>query len=175
MEDEYLPFFITEDLYLLDEIIPESVKETPPAPVVEEKVETPAAVVEEKVETPATVVEEPPTAIVPPTVHDLAIWSPPLTAQDKELLVKILAAINEDFEMANLMEGINAYEPHYHKLLCFGYQKELELKLGTAVASYQPTKVSDRQILVSAAPADLHADKNEKGRLWTALQEMFLK
>ncbi|WP_421889531.1 hypothetical protein [Marinoscillum sp.] len=165
MEDQYLPFFITEDLYLLDEIIPESVKETPTAPVVEEEVETHEE----------SVVEEPPATIAPPIVHELAIWSPPLTAQDKELLVKILAAINEDFKKAKLMEGINAYEPHYQKLLCFGYQKELELKLGTTVEFYQPTKVADRQILVSAAPADLHTDKNEKGRLWTALQEMFLK
>ena len=166
MEDQYLPFFITEDLYLLDEIIPEAVKETPPAPVVEEKAE-------KKQET--SVVEEPPAAIAPPTVHELAIWSPPLTAEDKELLVKILAAIKEDFKKAKLMEGINAYEPHYHKLLCFGYQKELELKLGASVPFYEPTKVSDRQILVSVAPAELHTDKNEKGRLWTALQEMFLK
>ncbi len=142
--------------------------------MVEEKW-NPVAVVEKKWRRQQPWVEEPPQ----PSSHlPCMTWlyeSPPLTARDKELLVKILAAINEDFEKANLMEGINAYEPHYHKLLCFGYQKELELKLENAVASYQPTKVSDRQILVSAAPADLHADKNEKGRLWTALQEMLLK
>lgn len=161
IEDHYLPFFITEQVYLLKEPVPlESV---------------PKESVIENVEKPTEIVQEPIPTIPTPKIYDLAIWTPPLTKADRELLTKILKAIKKDFNLAFLMEGINSYQPHYRELLCFGYQKELELKLGSLAELYQPTNISDKKVLVSMAPADLQSDKNEKALLWEALQKMFLK
>jgi len=165
IEDEYLPYFITEDIYLVAGDHPQPTANPEEATVTEPKV---AAEVK-----PEPVAPEIPK--VAPKIHELAIWTPPLTAPDKELLVKILAAIKEDFSKAHLMQGINAYEPHYKKLLCFGYQKELELKLGSSASLYQPTEIYGRKVLVSVAPADLQINQKQKALLWEALQKMFLK
>jgi len=169
IDEDHLPFFITEDIYIVagDELA-ESPKEEAAAP----KPEPAKPLVNEPPK-----VYNPPVAETPkvtPKIHELAIWTPPLTAADKELLVKILAAIKKDFNAAHLMQGINTYEPHYKTLLCFGYQKELELKIGKSVLFYDPTVVGEKKILISVAPADLHADASQKKRLWEALQKMFL-
>jgi hypothetical protein len=167
IDEDHLPFFITEDIYI----------------VAEDEVATDAGTTEAIQEQPKSTAPEPqpkqqpPVPEIPkvtPKIHELAIWSPPLTAQDKDLLVKILAAIKKDFNAAHLMQGINAYEPHFKTLLCFGYQKELEMKTGKSVLMYDPTTISEKQILVSVAPADLHNDPAQKKRLWEALQKMFL-
>lgn len=166
IDEDHLPYFITEDIYL--------VKETSNEPAEKPSNSTAnPSVVNEPVEPVVAAPTSPPAP--EPAIHELAIWSPPLTAADKELLVKILAAIKKDFHQAYLMQGINAYEPHYKKLLCFGYQKELYLKLSKSVSFYEPTEISGREILVSVSPAELHSDPAQKKRLWEALQQMFLK
>ncbi len=167
IDEDHLPFFITEEIYLVNET--ETLEEDKQE---QNEPEAEAAVAKEPEPTYASPVTEQPTEI--PKTHELAIWSPPLTAQDKELLVKILAAIKKDFNAAHLMQGINGYEPHFKTLLCFGYQKELEMKIGKSVLMYDPTEIADKDILVSVAPADLHGDPAQKKRLWEALQKMFL-
>lgn len=177
IEDQFLPYFINEPIYLIGEQEAAEPEVTAQAP--EEKAQEAAPVVPEaqaiapspKIPTATPDVTTP--APSAPEVHELAIWAPPLTTEDRELLVKILAAIKQDFSKAKLMEGIAAYEPHYKRLLCFGYLKELELKLGEPVAMYEPGKIAAREVLVSVAPEALHSDRNAKGRLWTALQKMF--
>ncbi|RED95612.1 hypothetical protein [Marinoscillum furvescens] len=171
-EDQHLPLFITEPIYLVDEGA--HTEEQSPAATPPSKNEEPA-----KAPVPATPKEDKatPTPTIPkiaPKTHELAIWTPPLTSTDKELLVKILLAIKKDFNAAHLMEGINSYDPHYKQLLCFGYHKELELKLGESIATYTPVETKGHRILVSVSPADLAADPAQKKRLWEALQKMFL-
>ncbi|MEQ9307023.1 MAG: hypothetical protein RJQ14_24125 [Marinoscillum sp.] len=174
IEDDFLPFFINEDIFIVDDGTstislekPKNETTQPPTPIKE-----------------TSQVKEPDEAIVTPTIpkptpspattHELAIWTPPLTSDDRDLLVKILAAIKKDFAKAHLMEGINSYSVHYKKLLCFGYDKELELKLGQSLERYAPTLHASQQVLCSVSPAELHADPSQKKRLWEALQKMFL-
>ncbi|MEQ8470803.1 MAG: hypothetical protein RIC35_06435 [Marinoscillum sp.] len=173
IEDSYLPFFITEELYIVEQ--GDSVQTTQPASIqstsiAEDPVPQKAEEPKETLSTPSIPISKP----TPPKVHELAIWTPPLTSNDRELLVKILGAIKKDFNQAHLMEGINNYSPHYKKLLCFGYNKELELKLGNEMTLYIPTDHASQQILCSVAPAELHSDASQKKRLWEALQKMFL-
>lgn len=156
IEDQFLNLFITEDIYQLPED-PLSQKEGKPVTASAQKLEEPPVV-----------------AIKKPVIHSLAIWTPPLTLKDRELISNILKAVKEDITKAHIMEGIATYHPHYDKMVCFGYQKELELKLGCEIELYKPSVVTNKKILISAAPVDLHDSKNEKGRLWKALQEMFL-
>lgn len=174
-EDNYLRYFITEDIFIVkndnnEPEVQDPADEKPSAPAQE------APVLQQKVEEPAPPVVTPttPKPEAPASIHELAIWTPPLTSTDRELLVKILGAIKKDFNKAHLMEGINSYSPHYKTLLCFGYDKELELKLGTNLALYVPTDHASQQILCSVSPADLQADATQKKHLWEALQKMFL-
>ena len=168
MDNDYLPLFITEDVFIVKET-----QQSGNAPA--KDVQTPAST-DSKAEEP--IVKPIPPAPKPKQeeqkIHELAIWTPPLTNEDKTLLTKILQAIKEDFHSAHVMEGISSYSPHYQKLLCFGYQKELELKIGQSLSLYQPSDHASQQILVSVAPSELHGDATQKKRLWEALQKMFL-
>lgn len=159
IEDNYLPLFINDELFILKDAQTVSIKDKPEGPMAEPKV-------------PESIVEEPKEELKL-VVHELSIWTPPLTVADKELLINILKAIKKDFHNAKLMEGIDSYESSYKQLLCFGYQKELQSKLSCNLPSYQPTAVGDKTILISVAPAELHTDKAEKGNLWKSLQTMF--
>lgn len=172
MEHNYLPLFITEEIYLIkgDEV---TTSQATSAYTANTPNQEPAQVVS-KVEEPAPTPKLPTPEKEPEVIHELAIWCPPLTKEDRELLSKILMAIKKDLNKAHLMEGIGSYAPHYKTLLCFGYQKELELKIGESVAPYSPTEKSGNKILVSASPSDLHGDPAQKKRLWEALQKMFL-
>lgn len=164
MEDQYLPFFITEDVFILNE----PNESASASGIITEKTA--------RKETKTEVVEEP--SAIPPTpleIHELAIWTPPLTKADRELLTNILKAIKKDFSTIFLMEGINSYQPNYHQLLCFGYHQELELKLGSRIDMYQPVTAANQKVLASVAPENLQTDKNQKALLWEALQKMFLK
>lgn len=157
MEEQFLHLFITEEIYQLPE-------------------ETLSPPVQKEPEPVTPKLEEPPQpAIEKPVIHRLAIWTPPLTTKDRELLSKILQAVNEDINKCHLMEGLAAYQPNFEKLLCFGYQKELELRAKRNFERYKPTTASGKQVLISVAPAELHDSKSEKANLWLALQEMFLK
>ena len=174
MEHNYLPLFITEEVYILKE---DSVTEEKPQEVVQEQ---PIAKSEEptstKVEEPA--VTPTPKITIPkketPVMHEMAIWCPPLSPEDKDLLTKILKAIKKDINQANIMEGIEAYSPYHKNLLCFGYQDELIAKAGSAIEMYTPTQFSGKKVLTSVAPGELHSDPAQKKRLWEALQKMFL-
>ncbi len=193
IEDSHLPFFITEELYVLDDqtSVYEKAKEEAAPELVEKKEETPSPIKTDQVAKAEEVsqVNEPTAAIAKkvqgiPTLPEptpivdnvpLAIWTPPLMKEDELLLQNILKAINQDFSKAKLMSGISAYAPNYEKLICFGYQKELELKIGKPIPLYVGTKVGDQVILVSSAPETLHSDKSQKMQLWEALQKMFPK
>ena len=157
MKDQFLHHLIHEELFL----VPQQ------GPQIENIVEEPTAK-EEMVSRPET--SEPTEKVI----HELAIWSPLLTQEDRQLLVNILKAIGKGLDSVHLMEGVNQYQPNFKTLLCFGYQKELELKIGQATELYQPTQQGQQLFLVAAAPESMHANKEEKGRLWSALQAMFL-
>lgn len=162
IDDQFLPYFITEEIY--------SVKESPTP------TKTPETAPSEP--TAEAVIPLQTTEIAPPPeekVHELAIWTPPLTAADKVLVSNILKAIDKDLPSAYLMEGINSYKPQFKTLLCFGYQKELELKSGKSVPLYTPVTIDQRTFLTAASPADLQEDKKQKALLWEALQKLFLK
>lgn len=172
IEEDYLPFFIKEDIFIMNEA--GLVTETPPAA---KPVSSPESMVKEPaVEKSTPPVTTPKINVPAPTaqpLHQLAIWTPPLMKPDRELLVKILAAVKEDFNSAFVMEGIGSYSGNYKRLLCFGYQKELELKIGKKAELYAPVRIDNKEILVSAAPTDLHTDAAQKKRLWEALKVMY--
>ncbi len=168
MDDNYLPLFITEPIYIVDE---PTVSATDEKTALESEDHS-VSKVEEPAPQPMVSVPEPKQE--EPKTHELAIWTPPLTSQDKELLIKILQAIKKDFHTAHIMEEIASYSPHYKNLLCFGYGKELELKVGQQIPLFEPTHHASQHILTSVAPADLHGDPAQKKRLWEALQKMFL-
>ena len=176
MEHNYLPLFITEEVYLIkgdsipteepQEVIqeqPVSKKETPPAAPT--KVEEPSVVPTPKISIPKKET---------PVMHEMAIWCPPLSPADKDLLTKILQAIKKDINQANIMEGLEAYSPYHKNLLCFGYQNELNAKAGTSIEMYTPTQFPGKKVLTAVAPGELHSDPAQKKRLWEALQRMFL-
>lgn len=156
IEDQFLNLFINEPIYRLSDEPLAPARETQPEPPILKEPAPPAPPVATKTK-----------------IHSLAIWTPPLTTQDRELLTKIMKAVHENLEECYLMEGISAYEPNYQKLICFGYQQELELKTAEKFELYKPSLAADKQILVSVAPAELHESKSEKASLWKALQEMF--
>lgn len=168
IDPEYLPFFIKEDLYILNEdIAPQAVAEPTPIAI---KPNYPS----DKVENKEIEVKKSDSPTLKKTItHSLAIWTPPLHKEDKELLVKILAAVGEDFNKVFIMEGIASYSPNYQKLICFGYQKEMELKTKVTMELYIPQKMAEKDILISASPADLHSDTAQKKRLWEALKVMY--
>lgn len=161
IEDQFLQHFITEDIFIVEEQNYSNRKEISSPTQANEPDPEPISKPDSKEPNPVN------------KIYDLAIWTPPLTTKDRELLINILKAIKKDFSEALLMEGIVSYQPHFKTLLCFGYQKELELKTGKQMPIYQPVELENRVFLVSALPADLHVSKNEKSRLWTALQTIF--
>lgn len=165
IDDHYLPYFITEEVYLVSE------KSTSAA--TQSTAEQPETTTATTNEPPAPTVEEPTPVTQEPEIAKLAIWAPPFTTADRDMFTKMLTAINEDFNKAKLMEGINAYDPHYEKLLCFGFQKELELKIGESIPLYSEKPLAGKRILVAVSPAELHADKKQKTLLWEALKKMF--
>lgn len=173
MENNYLPLFITEELYLVkgDELTMKA-QETPSEST---PVQEPTAQTQPKDDKPAIAT---PKITTPkkeePAPHELAIWCPPLTKEDRELLSKILLAIKKDFNKAFLMEGIASYQSNYQTLICFGYHQELEFKTGQTLSPYTPLELSGQRMLASASPSDLHGDPAQKKRLWEALQAMFL-
>lgn len=166
IEDQFLNLFITEEIFQLPEQEQEQKTiSAAPAPATHNSA-------------PATEAAKPPTVPQPeptPPTHALAIWTPPLTTKDRELITKILLAVNEDIRKAFLMEGIGAYQPHFEKLICFGYKKELELKLSASLDLYKPSDLAGKKVLISAEPDTLHSSREDKAKLWSALQEMFLK
>lgn len=155
IEDQYLSFFITEQLYLLKELAPVQV-----------------LAASSKVTADLSEVKEPEPEKITPEVAELAVWTSQLTSSDKGLLANILKAMDRDPGSINIMEGINAYTPHYKSLLCFGYQKELELKTGQPGLLYEPYLASGKTHLISATLAELESDKAQKMLLWNALKKM---
>ncbi|MFT4833795.1 MAG: hypothetical protein ACI83W_002693 [Marinoscillum sp.] len=161
--DEHLSLFFTEDLYVLNE----ELSTTKPVEQVEATVEEPKEELVKKVEPTPEIPE------VKITVAELAIWTPPLTEEDRVLLTKILKAIKQEMSDALVMQGINSYSPHYKKIICFGYQKELELKTGKNTLLYSLDQRGEQTILISDEPAALHQDVSKKTQLWNALKLMF--
>ncbi len=165
--DEHLSLFFTEDLYVLNEELSSVQAVEPKEAIVEEPKEE---LVKKAEPTPTPILEIPEVKI---TIAELAIWTPPLTEEDRVLLTKILKAINQEMSQALVMQGINSYSPHYKKLICFGYQKELELKTGKSTPMYTIDIRGEQTILISDEPASLHQDVSKKTQLWNALKVMF--
>lgn len=168
IEEAYLPYFITEKLYIIkedvqklkSEHVPVSKNESAPVMKAPTKAE-PAAPAIPKVTKPT------------PKIHELAVWTPPLTVADRELVGKILTAIGKDIQSAHLMEGIMSFDTHFKDLICFGYDKELEVKLKQPIKLHEPLKVGEQRIIVTLTPETLHSDPASKKALWGALQKTY--
>ncbi len=174
MEYNYLPLFITEEVFIVQDNEQAAAEPSAP-PTVKDIAHTEQPVSVGRVAEPIT----PPTPkiTVPkaePIIHDLAIWCPALSAEDKNLIGKILQAIHKDIHKVHVMEGADAYTTNYKTLICFGFQKELSARAGTDIVPYTPLERSGKKVLVAVAPAKLHGDATQKKRLWEALQKMFL-
>jgi hypothetical protein len=162
IEDQFLPYFITEEIYMVSERIQQDKQVSDENSAVNEPDPQIQKDAKDSIELP----EE--------RVHELAIWTPPLTTQDKAFIGKILNAIHKNMESAFVMEGVDSYKPQFKTLLCFGYQKELELKAGKSVSLYNPVTIDHRTFLTAVSPAELAADTKQKALLWEALQKVFL-
>lgn len=186
IDSEHLHLFITEEIFVLSDELA-AAAEAKPVPAPTEKEEAKAQVVAE----PTTPLKSPapsPPDVKPetetpkihkkltpasPTMHEVGIWTPTLSPEERSLLTAILGAVQKDLNKCLLMEGESAYQPHYQTLICFGYQSMLESKAEQEFPNYKLKKVGTRQFLTSASLDVLMNSREEKTKLWNALKGLF--
>lgn len=186
--DEHLHLFITEELFLPKGSAPtEKTEPTPVAPPPVGQVAAPSSVAPAVPPTPTlppkpTPVEKTSAPVLPATPPkpspdtrpaELAIWTAPLTPSQRELLEKILIALGKKLSDVLLLEGMESYQPNFQNLVCFGYGQNLELRAKQPIPLYQVKQIGQRKFLTAAPLSQLEMDRNEKGRLWSALKVMF--
>ncbi len=175
-ERDFLPHFISDDIYVIKEGQKTIVEEST------ESVET------ENSQT--SIVEEPavePVALKPIHTHGenlkhcIVMFSAEgkLDADSKGLLFKILAAIDrtpKDVLMANVHgcsdESIEAliHENNHRQLISFGVKKPDLLSNATV---YEPISEKGKHYLLSDHLEDVAVDNTKKRALWQALQSIF--
>ncbi|MEQ8686061.1 MAG: hypothetical protein RIE86_12255 [Imperialibacter sp.] len=156
-----LKALFTEELYLIGE------KQSAPAPA-----EKPAPVVAAKPEETKTPMAEP----AAPKQNTLIILKQPfqaLEASQKELLTKITGAVSIDLSSAVLISESDykanpAQTVSFSKVLSFG------VELPVSTSKYSVIKRDGQQYLASDSLAALEQAIALKGKLWKAMQEMFL-
>lgn len=183
IEDQNLQYFITEDLFLVNEPAMENkpisapviiTKEVASVPVVEIPVEKEAVVVAPKTE--PSVTADPEKSVLQPqeTIHDLVVLVLPMNSQDKELLSNLLKAINKSEANIKLINSFSDFKENFKTLLSFGYLNELKHQMDSSITPYSWFKKGTHQILVSAPLSSLHNNKADKTALWNCLKAKFI-
>lgn len=100
----------------------------------------------------------------------------------RDFLVKILAAsrlnLEQDALFANLPSGERVRlvpvikQKHAEYILVFGLQAS-QLGINAEIPLYQPRQFYGATFLFAESLAVLEPDKNRKGKLWQALQQIF--
>lgn len=146
MDENYLPYFIDEQIFIVDERSGNSALESK-----EDIQESP------KPEIIAEVV------IIP-----LLVLTGPLTSEDRALFSKILGALGKNINEVTIIENPNQLLPSYEKLIIFGDH----LVDGTN-QSYYSIIDNSTSWLRSNALSEIANSKEEKTKLWKALQLWF--
>ncbi|WP_258104067.1 hypothetical protein [Marinoscillum sp. MHG1-6] len=169
IEDQNLKHFITESIFVLDESQAEP-KEEPPA----QKEEVVPVQPQAKVEAPKIPVAKEPEPTPQPEIHELVVLVFPMNSKDEQLLQNLLKAINKKRDDIKLINSFSELDANFKKLLSFGYHNELKAKLQVELAEYSPAEWKSKEILISKPLSSLHDNNVEKGKLWKALQQVFL-
>jgi hypothetical protein len=176
IEDENLKYFITEDIFILNEPAPEYENSKTPLIEKEEMVmETKPEItvhveMESKIESPVI----PPISAEPEEIHDLIVLVLPMNSKDKELLINLLKAIQKIEADVKLINSFSDFKGNFKKLLSFGYLNELKHQLDASMEPYQCINNKEQEVLIASPLSALHDNKAEKTALWNCLQKMFL-
>lgn len=148
IEDQFLNLLITEEIFILKE------KKTQEEEAAPKQVEVPA-----KTETRSH------SEVI---LHDLIIISEPLSDADKELLSKILAAIQFDISKVPIIPSLS---------------KAVDLKVGIffgkeypgqpGLEVFKPLSVNSKTILKSPVISSFHGNDQLKRQLWGCLKQIF--
>ena len=153
IDSDNLKHLINEEIYLINK------------PIYKEK------------EEPITQVKEPESSnrpIADETQYDLVVWTTPLSENDKELLSKMLNAINFSIDDTKVIEGVDSFTSNYKKLLCFGYSKELGEHLNKSIEEFKLLETEQKSVLCAPALSQFHSNNEFKKKLWDALKLAFL-
>lgn len=183
IEDENLQYFITEDLFLVNEpameyeqaSAPEVIaKEEGTAPVVEIPVEKESVVIAPKSEASVTPEPKKPAPQPQETIHELMVLVLPMNNQDKELLNNLLKAINKSNADIKLIDSFSDFKENFKILLSFGYLNELKHQMDGSITPFSWFKKGTHEILISAPLSSLHNNIADKTALWNCLKARFV-
>ncbi len=167
MEDVHLKLFLTEDLYLLPDDqkqVIESPKDVAaPSPVIDEKSTS-------KVETEASASRAQEPALVQEEVikYPIIVVSESLSKEEKELMDKILMAVNVKPNQVHHIVGQPQSSLSYDKLIVFG---DFEIE-GVDGEYYNVTRTT--QMSLRARPlSSVNGSREEKTKLWNSLKTWF--
>ena len=152
MSDDFLPYFITEDLYLIKETV--QVEKSSPS----------ASATTPQAETDVREVAEAPQLIAPKEHYDIIVVTGAINEQDKVLLTKVLEAVAINITDAKLIAEAPNPTVSFAKMLVFN---EGPSQL------YTPSKTEQGEVLYSKPLSALHASREDKLQLWNALKSWF--
>jgi DNA polymerase III psi subunit len=144
MNNEFLPYFITEEIYP----IKESDKSNSPAKEVLHQESNNSSTSEES-----------------PINYELIVITGNINDQDKELLMNVLKAVKVNLARTLIKSETPNDLDTYTKLLVFEDNPNVEY--------YQVVKSDKGEKLHSKPLSVFHADRNEKIALWNALKNWF--
>ena len=150
--EEHLPFFITEQLYILDDDQPVAPPATP------EPASTP--------QDPVNVASEPEPEIVQTLESEVIVIHEPCSAEEMELLKKILSAVKVNLDQVLMIEGEPSNPLKYRRLIIFG-------QITSESAGNALYDTGNSSWLRSANLSTLAQSQEEKMRLWNALKTWF--
>ena len=153
IDSDNLKHLINEEIYLINE------------PQYREKDEQPSQVKEPEG------IKEP---IAQEILHDLVVWTTPLSGNDKQLLSKMLDAINVNIKDTEVIEGGESFHSNYKKLLCFGYTKELGERLSKPIEEFELFETGQKSVLCAPPLSQFHSNTEFKKRLWEVLKAAFM-
>ena len=150
--EEHLPFFITEQLYILDDDQPVAPPATP----------EPAS----EPQDPVNVASEPEPEIVQTLESEVIVIHEPCSAEEMELLKKILSAVKVNLDQVLMIEGEPSNPLKYQRLIIFG-------QITAESAGNALYDTSNSSWLRSANLSTLAQSQEEKMKLWNALKTWF--
>ena len=150
MSSDFLPYFITEELYLVKD---STIDPPQTEKIVEQSGIAPAP-------SPSTDAEKPVSIH-----HPLIIVSAPMNTMDHSLLSKVLRAVNHHIDEVEIVETMPTAKVTFDKMLVFLPASNQPL--------YQPYQTDQGEQLHAAPLSTFHDNQQEKLKLWNALKSWF--
>lgn len=167
MEDAHLKLFLTEDLYLLpndQKQLIDSPKAEPSSPPVIEEETIPKP--EPEISTPATTEQSPVQEEI--IKYPVIVVSEALSTEEKDLMDKILMAVNVKPNQVHHIVGQPQSSLSYDKLIVFG---DFEIE-GVDSEYYNIARTT--QMSLRARPlSSVNGSREEKTKLWNSLKTWF--